>query len=83
MDKADFQPSIERGMAKVNVGAGLKRAVIESDRQYFADSDLGRMNPNDVLGRGGKLDMNVRGQAALIDKVIGLIQAFGGENKAS
>jgi fructose-bisphosphate aldolase class II len=83
VDKADFRPSIERGIAKVNVGAGLKRVVIESDRRYLAESDPSRMNPNDVLGRGGRLDMNVRSQAALMDEVIGFIQAFGGENKAS
>lgn len=83
VDKADFRPSVERGIAKVNVGAGLKRVVIESDRQYLAESDLSRMNPNDVLGRGGRLDMNVRSQAALMDEVIGFIKAFGGENKAS
>ena len=83
VDKADFKPSIQRGIAKVNVGAGLKRIVIESNRQYLAESDLSRMNPNDVLGRGGVLDMNVRSQAALIDEVIEFINAFGSENKAS
>ena len=49
----------------------------------MAESDLSRMNPNDVLGRGGVLDMNVRSEAALIDEVIGFIKAFGSENKAS
>ena len=51
--------------------------------QYLTESDLSRMNPNDVLGRGSVLDMNVRGQAALIDEVIGFSRTFGGENKAS
>jgi ketose-bisphosphate aldolase len=83
VDKADFKPSIKRGVAKVNVGAGLKRVVIESNLQYLAESDLSRMNPNDVLGRGGVLDMNVRSQAALIDEVLGFIKAFGSENMAS
>jgi fructose-bisphosphate aldolase class II len=83
VDKADFRPCIERGVVKVNVGAGLKRVVIESNRQYLAESDPSRMNPNDVLGRGGVLDMNVRSQAALVDEVIGFIRAFGSENKAS
>ena len=83
VDKADFRLSVERGIAKVNVGAGLKRVVIESDRRYLAESDPSRMNPNDVLGRGGRLDMNVRSQAALMDEVIGFIKAFGGEAKAS
>ena len=57
--------------------------MIESNRQHLAESDLSRMNPNDVLGRGGALDMNVRSEAALIDEVIGFIKAFGSENKAS
>jgi ketose-bisphosphate aldolase len=83
VDKADFKPSIKRGVAKVNVGAGLKRVVIESNLQYLAESDLSRMNPNDVLGRGGVLDMNVRSQEALIDEVLGFIKAFGSENMAS
>jgi ketose-bisphosphate aldolase len=83
VDKGDFRLGIERGIAKVNVGAGLKRIVIESERRYFADTDISRMNPNDILGRGGMLDISMRGQAALIDEVIGFIKAFGGENKAS
>ena len=83
MDKADFKPSIERGVAKVNVGAGLKRVVIESNLQYLAKSELSRMNPNDVLGRGGVLDMNVRSQAALMDEVMGFLRAFGSENMAN
>jgi ketose-bisphosphate aldolase len=83
VDKADFRPCIERGVAKVNVGAGLKRVVLESHRQYLAENDLSRMNPNDVLGRGGSLDMHVRSQAALIDEVVEFIKAFGSENKAN
>jgi ketose-bisphosphate aldolase len=83
VDKADFRPSIERGIAKVNVGASLKRAVIESDRRYFEENSVNRMNPNDVLGRGGALDISMRSQAALIDEVVGFIKAFGGEHKAS
>ena len=83
VDKADFRPSIERGVAKVNVGASLKRAVIESDRHYFAENSVNRMNPNDVLGRGGALDISMRSQAALIDEVVGFIKVFGGEHKAS
>ena len=83
VDKADFRQTIERGVAKVNVGARLKRVVLESNRQYLAESDLSRMNPNDALGRGTALDMNVRSEAALIDEVIGFMKAFGSENKSS
>ena len=65
------------------MGASLKRVVIESDRRYFAENSVNQMNPNDVLGRGGALDISMRSQAALIDEVVGFIKAFGGEHKAS
>jgi ketose-bisphosphate aldolase len=83
VEKQDFRESIERGIAKVNVGAGLKRVVLESNRQYFAENDTARMNPNDVLGRGGILDISMRAQTALIEEVLGFMRAFGSENKAS
>jgi len=82
IDKADFMPAVKRGIAKVNVGAGLKRIVIESNRKYFSERNVTRMNPNDILGKGGKLDLDTHGQEALIEEVISFIKAFGGENKA-
>lgn len=83
IDKADFRPAIERGIAKVNVGASLKRVVLDTERTYFAETDVAMMNPNDVLGRGGAFDLAMRAQDALIDEVLSFIRAFGGENKAS
>lgn len=82
IDKADFRPAIERGIAKVNVGAGLKRVVLESQRSYFAKTDVAKMNPNDVLGRGGDCDLTMRAQDTLIAEVLGFIRAFGSENRA-
>jgi len=41
------------------------------------------MNPNDVLGRGGVLDLIMRNQDALIAEVLSFIKAFGSENKAA
>ena len=83
VDKADFKSAIEHGIAKVNVGSSLKRAVIESEQRYFTQHDVERMNPNDVLGRGGKLDIAVQSQAALMDEVLSYIRAFGCENQAN
>jgi ketose-bisphosphate aldolase len=82
IDKADFKPAIERGIAKVNVGAGLKRIVIRNEQQYFAENNVSLMNPNDILGKGGKLDINSRSYDAMMEEVIDFIQAFGGLNKA-
>ena len=82
IDKADFAPSIARGVAKVNVGSCLKRTVLECESRYCSQNDVETMNPNDVLGRGGTLDLMMRSQEALIEEVRGFITAFGGENKA-
>lgn len=82
VDKADFKAAIDHGIAKVNVGSSLKRACIESERRYFAQYDVERMNPNDVLGRGGKLDIGVQSQAALVEEVLSYIRAFGSEDRA-
>jgi ketose-bisphosphate aldolase len=83
IDRAAFREATKLRVAKVNVGAGLKRAVIEAERRYFAETDVSRMNPNDVLGTGGPHDLGVAGQEALMHEVEGYIRAFGGEGKAS
>jgi fructose/tagatose bisphosphate aldolase len=82
IDKASFQEAAKLRVAKVNVGAGLKRVVIEAERKYFASTDVTRMNPNDVLGTGGPQDLGAAGQEALMAEVRAYIQAFGGEGKA-
>ncbi len=83
VDKANFMPSVARGIAKVNVGSSLKRAVLESERRYFNENDVSEVNPNDVLGRAGKMDLMLRSQDALIEEVLTFIKAFGAENKAA
>jgi ketose-bisphosphate aldolase len=82
IDLAAFKEAARLRVAKVNVGAGLKRVVIEAERRYFAGTDVSKMNPNDVLGTGGPSDLGVCGQEALMQAVLGYIRAFGGEAKA-
>ena len=82
IDRAAFREAAKLRVAKVNVGAGLKRVVIEAERKYFAATDVTKMNPNDVLGTGGPADLGACGQEALMQEVLGYIRAFGGEGKA-
>jgi ketose-bisphosphate aldolase len=82
IDRAAFREAVRLRVAKVNVGAGLKRVVIEAERRYFAGTDVTKMNPNDVLGTGGPHDLGVCGQEALMQEVREYIRAFGGEAKA-
>lgn len=82
IERSAFKEAAKLGVAKVNVGAGLKRVVIEAERRYFAGTDVTRMNPNDVLGTGRPTDLGVQGQEALMEEVLAFIRAFGGEHKA-
>ena len=82
IDQALFREAAKLRVAKVNVGAGLKRVVIEAERRYFAETEVSKMNPNHVLGTGGPADLGVRGQEAIMQEVVSYIRAFGGENKA-
>ncbi len=83
IDLEDFPEAIERGgIVKVNVGAGLKRAVINANKEYFENRDLEHMNPNDILGKGNPEDLAVCEQNALMEEVLKYIKAFNGENKA-
>jgi hypothetical protein len=40
------------------------------------------MDPHDVIGRGGDLDMLSGARAAIADEVARFIKIFGSENKA-
>lgn len=79
--KSDFKPAIDLGIVKVNIGAGLKRAVINAEKKYFLENKVDEMNPNDILGKGGITDIAMRGHDALVDEVIQFIKAFNGENQ--
>lgn len=80
--REDLSKAAAMGVAKVNFGTGMKRAVLNTVKQYLAEHDVDKMDPNDVLGRGGEKDLLVLEQEAVIRYVEETIQALNGENKA-
>lgn len=82
VDKKVFKEAVKNGIAKVNVGAGLKRVFINSFKDYLDARDVKTMNPNRVFGDGGPNDIMRGAHDALVDFVAEFIVAFGGENKA-
>ena len=82
IDKAIFKDAIKCGVAKVNIGAGLKRAAINVYKDCFVQPDLDKLNPNTILGNGSKTDIQQRAAEAILETVVSFIKAFGGENKA-
>ena len=80
--KEDLSKAAGMGVAKVNFGTGMKRAVLDAMKQYMAVHDVDKMNPNDILGRGVDKDLLVLEQEAVIRYVEEAIRAMNGENKA-
>lgn len=80
--REDLTKAASMGVAKVNFGTGMKRAVLNVMKQYLAENDVDKMDPNDVLGRGAQKDIMVKEQEAVIRYVEETIKAMNGENKA-
>lgn len=80
--KEDLSKAAALGVAKVNFGTGMKRAVLRTMKKYMEEHDVDRMDPNDVLGRGADKDLMVMEQEAVILYVEETIRAMNGENKA-
>lgn len=79
---ADLSKAAAMGVAKVNFGTGMKRVALTAMKKYFAEYDVDKMDPNDVLGRGGEKDLMILEQEAVIKYVEDTIKALNGENKA-
>lgn len=82
ISKEDLSKAAAMGVAKVNFGTGMKRAVLNTIKKYMSEYDVDHMDPNDVLGRGGEKDIMVLEQEAVIQYVEETIKALNGENKA-
>ncbi len=80
--REDLRRAAAMGVAKVNFGTGMKRAVLNTWKQYLAEYEVDHMDPNDVLGRGTDKDLLVLQQETVIRYVEETICAMNGENKA-
>lgn len=80
--REDLGKAAAMGVAKVNFGTGMKRAVLNTVKNYLAEHEIDQMDPNDVLGRGGEKDLLVLEQEAVIRYVEETIRAMNGGDKA-
>ena len=81
VSKEDMQKAISLGISKVNVGTVLKRAYINAVGRYYKENDLEKIDPHDIIGRGGEEDMLSVGRAAICEKVKEFIDTFGSAGK--
>lgn len=80
--REDLTKAASMGVAKVNFGTGMKRAVLNVMKKYMEEHDVDKMDPNDVLGRGAEKDIMILEQEAIMKYVEETIVAMNGENKA-
>lgn len=78
----NLKEAIALGMCKVNVGTVMKRVYIKSIQSYLKNHDVDKMDPHNVIGRGGEQDMLCGAREAITEEVIRFIKIFGSENKA-
>lgn len=77
-----LKEAINLGMCKINVGTVLKRVFINAIRTYLNENKVDCIDPHEVVGKGGDLDMLCRARNAVTDEVVRFIKIFGSENKA-
>jgi ketose-bisphosphate aldolase len=78
----NLKEAINLGMCKVNVGTVLKRSYLKYIQSYIKEHEIDKMDPHDVVGRGGESDILSGARGALTDEVVKFIKIFGCENKA-
>ena len=78
----NLKEAIRLGMCKVNVGTVMKRAYLKSIRSYLDNHEVDKMDPHDIIGRGGELDMLSGARKAISDEIVEFIRIFGSENQA-
>lgn len=77
-----LKEAIALGMCKVNIGTALKRAYIKAIQSYLEGHRVDKMDPHNVIGRGGERDMLCCAREAVATEVVRFIKVFGSENKA-
>jgi ketose-bisphosphate aldolase len=77
-----LKEAIRLGMCKVNIGTVMKRAYLNSIQTYLTNNEIDKMDPHDVIGRGGETDILSVARDAVTEEVVKFIKIFGCENKA-
>jgi ketose-bisphosphate aldolase len=78
----NLKEAIHLGICKVNVGTVMKRSYLKAIQSYFNIHEVDKLDPHDVIGRGGESDILSSSREAITEEVIRFIQIFGSENKA-
>jgi ketose-bisphosphate aldolase len=83
VDEKDLKEAIRLGISKINVGTVLRRAFIDTLKEYYQVNDVDKLDVNDVTSRGGELDMCVQARKSIMSEVVRMIYLFGSEKKGA
>lgn len=78
----ELREAVALGMCKVNVGTSLKRAYLNAIQKYLNDNNVSKMDPHNVIGRGGNMDILSIAREAVAQEVERFIKIIGSKNKA-
>ena len=78
----DLKKIISMGISKLNVGTVLKRIFINTCREYLATENVDKIDPHEVIGKGGPQDMLIQARKNMTAEVVRFIKVCGSENMA-
>ena len=78
----DLREAITLGMCKINVGTAFKRIYLNALQTYLREHEVDRLNPHEVIGSGGELDLLSHARKLIADEVIRYMQLFGSAGQA-
>lgn len=77
VSEEEMKRAIAMGLCKINVGTALKRVYLNAMREYLGAHETARMDPHDILGRGGPLDLLSCAREAVTREVERFMRVFG------
>jgi fructose-bisphosphate aldolase class II len=83
IDEGDLRQAIRLGISKINVGTALRRAFINSLRDYLQTHEVERLDPGEVTSTGGREDMLAAARLAVASEVVKLMEVFGSPRRAA
>ena len=82
-DEDDLRRAIKLGVSKINIGTVLRRAFINSLKEYYQNNEVDDLDPNEITSTGGPRDMLVRARKAVAGEVIRFIDLLGSSGQSA
>ncbi len=74
--------AIDIGVCKLNVGTILKRIYIDHIKKYLDDTPVGSYNPQEIVGKGGKLDFLCSAREEMACEIVSFMKKLRSINMA-